>query len=245
MPCRSTVRASKWPSEAFSHTIHSGYETHVKFLKPSLSIPGLPRTRRYDRYEILDVAVLKDNSKFVSCGEDKAAFLWDVSTGAVVRRLQGHEQRINACCFSNEGGVLFTASYDKVQYQVPIVPGYRSTNRRAHVRKITAVLPGHIFKLDMRCCRFPRLSVRITVQYTVCSRADPLHLQKHRVCGMTSPQHHIRKPRNVLSVDPLSFQAATLLYIFFGFSKRLIFFRAADSKGVGHALQESTAYSDH
>ncbi|CAM9764422.1 unnamed protein product, partial [Sphacelaria rigidula] len=64
-------------------------------------------------YEILDVAVLKDNSKFVSCGEDKAAFLWDVSTGAVVRRMQGHEQRINACCFSNEGGVLFTASYDK------------------------------------------------------------------------------------------------------------------------------------
>lgn len=64
---------------------------------------------------MLDVAVLADNSKFVSCGEDKAAFLWDVSTGTVVRRIQGHEQRINACCFSNDGGVLFTASYDKVR----------------------------------------------------------------------------------------------------------------------------------
>lgn len=76
-----------------------------------------PKSRssvRIDRYEILDIALLNDNSKFVSCGEDKAAFLWDVSTGAVVRRMQGHEQRINACCFSNEGSVLFTASYDKV-----------------------------------------------------------------------------------------------------------------------------------
>lgn len=63
---------------------------------------------------MLDVAVLGDNSQFVSCGEDKAAFLWDVSTGAVVRRMQGHEQRINSCCFSTEGNVLFTASYDKV-----------------------------------------------------------------------------------------------------------------------------------
>lgn len=68
------------------------------------------------RYEVLDVAVLADNSRFVSCGEDKAAFLWDVSTGAVVRRMQGHEQRINACCFSNDGSVLFTASYDKVAF---------------------------------------------------------------------------------------------------------------------------------
>ncbi len=58
---------------------------------------------------------MADNSQFVSCGEDKAAFLWDVSTGAVVRRMQGHEQRINACCFSTEGSVLFTASYDKVR----------------------------------------------------------------------------------------------------------------------------------
>lgn len=79
------------------------------------------------RYEILDVAVLKDNSKFVSCGEDKAAFLWDVSTGAVVRRLQGHEQRINACCFSTEGSVLFTASYDKVMTMTVSVFPLRNT----------------------------------------------------------------------------------------------------------------------
>lgn len=69
------------------------------------------------RYEVLDVAVLADNSRFVSCGEDKAAFLWDVTTGSVVRRIQGHEQRINACCFSTDGGVLFTASYDKVHQE--------------------------------------------------------------------------------------------------------------------------------
>lgn len=72
---------------------------------------------------------MPDNSRFVSCGEDKAAFLWDVSTGVVVRRMQGHEQRINACCFSSEGSVLFTGSYDKVKgemraYDLPMRPWF-------------------------------------------------------------------------------------------------------------------------
>jgi mitogen-activated protein kinase organizer 1 len=31
-----------------------------------------------------------DNSRFASGGGDKSAFLWDVSTGKVIRRFQGH-----------------------------------------------------------------------------------------------------------------------------------------------------------
>lgn len=82
---------------------------------PPVAVAPSPAALVCRRYEVLDVAVLADNSRFVSCGEDKAAFLWDVTSGSVVRRIQGHEQRINSCCFSADGDVLFTASYDKVQ----------------------------------------------------------------------------------------------------------------------------------
>ncbi|CAM9294107.1 unnamed protein product [Choristocarpus tenellus] len=84
-------------------------------------------------YEILDVAVMADNSRFVSCGEDKTAFLWDVSTGRVVRRMQGHEQRLNSCCFNGDGSVLFTASYDKT---------VRAWDMRSHNRSPIQTLVG-------------------------------------------------------------------------------------------------------
>lgn len=52
------------------------------------------------------------NINFLS-GEDKAAFLSDVSTGRVIRRFQGHTQRINSIDLDDNGTVLLTGSYDK------------------------------------------------------------------------------------------------------------------------------------
>jgi len=46
-------------------------------------------------------------------GEDKAAFISDVSTGRVIRRFQGHTQRINSIDLDDNGSVLLTGSYDK------------------------------------------------------------------------------------------------------------------------------------
>ena len=46
-------------------------------------------------------------------GEDKAAFISDVSTGRVIRRFQGHTQRINSIDLDNNGTILLTGSYDK------------------------------------------------------------------------------------------------------------------------------------
>ena len=64
-------------------------------------------------YGVLDVCIASDNSRFVSAGGDRAAFLWDVATGRVVRRFAGHSQRINALALSEDGAVLLTGSYDK------------------------------------------------------------------------------------------------------------------------------------
>ena len=64
-------------------------------------------------YEVVDCCLSADNSSFVSCGGDRAAFMWDVSTGRVLRRFEGHTQRINAVTYNAEDSVMLTASYDQ------------------------------------------------------------------------------------------------------------------------------------
>lgn len=64
-------------------------------------------------YGVLDVAIAKDNSKFVSCGSDRNCFLWDVLNKKVVRRIPAHSQKTNCVVMSNDNNVLITASNDK------------------------------------------------------------------------------------------------------------------------------------
>ena len=62
--------------------------------------------------QVLDVAVAHDNASFASCGGDKTVFVWDVGSGRLLRRLAGHEQRVNAVTYAAECSVLISASYD-------------------------------------------------------------------------------------------------------------------------------------
>jgi mitogen-activated protein kinase organizer 1 len=64
-------------------------------------------------YGILDVAISADNAKFATVGGDRAAFYWDVATGRVIRRIQGHAHRINAASMNEDSTILLTGSYDK------------------------------------------------------------------------------------------------------------------------------------
>jgi len=62
--------------------------------------------------EIYDIAITNDNSKFATCGGDKAIFYWDVMTGRTIRRYQGHYQRINCVDFNKEASVVVSGSSD-------------------------------------------------------------------------------------------------------------------------------------
>lgn len=63
-----------------------------------------------------------DNASFASCGGDKAVLVWDVSSGTILRRLQGHFGKVNVVKFGGGGSggggkdpggnVLFTGSFD-------------------------------------------------------------------------------------------------------------------------------------
>ncbi|KAI8618250.1 WD40-repeat-containing domain protein [Chytriomyces sp. MP71] len=63
-------------------------------------------------YEVLDIDISADNTKFTSVGGDKSAMLWDVGTGKVIRRFSGHSARINAVRFNFDASVIVTGSYD-------------------------------------------------------------------------------------------------------------------------------------
>jgi mitogen-activated protein kinase organizer 1 len=64
-------------------------------------------------YEVLDVAIVHDNSGFVSVGGDRAALQWDVASARVVRRLAGaHTQRIQCVALSDDSQLLATGSDD-------------------------------------------------------------------------------------------------------------------------------------
>jgi mitogen-activated protein kinase organizer 1 len=57
-------------------------------------------------YEVLGVCVSPDNARFGSCGGDKSVYLWDVTSGTVLRRLSAHSGRVNAVEFNKDGSIL-------------------------------------------------------------------------------------------------------------------------------------------
>ena len=72
----------------------------------------LLRAYRGHGYDVMDIAIMPDSTRFASVGGDRCAFLWDTTTGNVLRKLFGHEQRLSACAVNGEGTLLLTGSHD-------------------------------------------------------------------------------------------------------------------------------------
>ena len=61
---------------------------------------------------VTGVAIAKSNDAFVSCGGDRDAFVWDVQSGKVTRRLKKHTQRVNSVDVSDDKSIALTGSDD-------------------------------------------------------------------------------------------------------------------------------------
>lgn len=70
----------------------------------------LIQTYRMHAYEVIDIAITADSSKFASCGGDRTVFLWDVRTSKAITRFSGHLARVNTVTFA--GSVLASGSFD-------------------------------------------------------------------------------------------------------------------------------------
>lgn len=61
---------------------------------------------------VFHVFSTRDNSRFASCGNDRAVLCWDVSAGSVIRRYAGHYESVNCVGFNDDGTVLASGSFD-------------------------------------------------------------------------------------------------------------------------------------
>lgn len=117
-------------------------------------------------YGVNDVSISKDNDKFASCGGDKFCLIWDISTGSIIRRLQGHTQRVNSLDMNDEGSILMSASYDSTlsiwdlrsnnRNPIQVIREFKDSvtsvvHSRKHVGKIIgASVDGSIRLFDIR-----------------------------------------------------------------------------------------------
>ena len=64
-------------------------------------------------HEIRDVCCTGDNGRIASCGGDRQVFLYDVSTGRIIRRFRGHDAApVNAVRFAASDQVLLSGGFD-------------------------------------------------------------------------------------------------------------------------------------
>ncbi|KAJ1661064.1 hypothetical protein IWQ61_000102 [Dispira simplex] len=63
-------------------------------------------------WEVLDIAVAPDHTRFASGGGDRSVFLWHAGRGELERKWTGHTQKINAVAFNPYSNVLVSGSFD-------------------------------------------------------------------------------------------------------------------------------------
>ena len=51
--------------------------------------------------------------RFASCGGDRQVFLWDVSTGNVIRKFRGHDGAVNSVKYSPNNEIVVSGGYDQ------------------------------------------------------------------------------------------------------------------------------------
>jgi len=70
-------------------------------------------------YEVLSISCTKDNTRFASSGGDRNAFVWEVSTGEVVRRLGGgHTGKVNVVEWGANNNVLATGMFHRGDFSL-------------------------------------------------------------------------------------------------------------------------------
>eukprot|EP00923_Selenidium_pygospionis_P018069 GHVN01031647.1.p1 GENE.GHVN01031647.1~~GHVN01031647.1.p1 ORF type:complete len:198 (-),score=11.44 GHVN01031647.1:267-860(-) len=89
-----------------------GQDKTIRLWNPHKGLPIKDYKGPHNR-EVSGVSIYPDNSRFVSVGAEYAAFLWDVSTGRILRKFSGHEGKLYCCTLAPGAEVLLTGSYDK------------------------------------------------------------------------------------------------------------------------------------
>lgn len=110
LPDRQPVQVAKWERDGV-FILSGGADCQVHLWRPDTNDEVPLRSFSGHGQEILDLSIAPDLKTFVSVGGDRQALLWDVGQGRLIKRLHGHQARINAVCHFES--LLITASYDR------------------------------------------------------------------------------------------------------------------------------------
>ncbi len=138
-----------------------GADRSVKLWNPATGL--CIKTYTGHGWEVLDLAIVADNSRFASAGGDKSVFLWDVASGRSIRRFTGHTARINGIDFNSDATLLASGSYDatvrlwdvRAQSKLPIQVLEQAKDSVSSVRIsgghiLTGSVDGHVRDYDVR-----------------------------------------------------------------------------------------------
>jgi len=64
-------------------------------------------------YSVCSIAVNIESKVIASAGGDRAIVFWDLNTARVIRKLRGHESKINSLQYNQNFSAIFSGSYDK------------------------------------------------------------------------------------------------------------------------------------
>lgn len=148
------------------YILSGGQDKVIVLTKPSPEGKILQRYSGHN-WDILDIKVSHDNSKFISGGVDKCWFLWDVAEGRIIRKYYGHEQKITCMQINEQGNIVLTGSYDttvkiwdmKSSSRTPIQILSDAKDSISHIEihipsheLIISSIDGHIRRYDIRKC---------------------------------------------------------------------------------------------
>ena len=95
------------------YCMSGGHDRTVRLWNPHTGLHI--QTYKGHSYEVLDLAITEDNSKFASCGKERSVLLWDVERAdeGTSRRIRAHDHTINSVAFNKSANILCSASKHK------------------------------------------------------------------------------------------------------------------------------------
>lgn len=119
---------------------------------PKFSTPQAAHTAALKRYTKFIQTLPNEKDLLASCSDDFTIMLWSPSvTSKPINRMTGHQQAVNHICFSPNGHLLASASFDKsikLWNALSSTPGSFLTTLRGHVGAVYQVC----FSSDSRKC---------------------------------------------------------------------------------------------
>lgn len=116
-------------------------------------------------YDVRDVAVSADNSKFASAGGDRQLFLWDVATGQTIRKFAGHDGVINSVSMKTDNMCCYGTS-SKFWHQCHL----QKVHGCALARSASPGIVDSTSMLKMHCLHFAKAaSLSLGSQHKACT----------------------------------------------------------------------------